>query len=71
MANKKYVDGKLIDMTADEIAEREAQIVADTAMVKALTDAQTQKETDQASGKAKLKELGLTDAQIKALMGVE
>jgi len=27
--------------------------------------------TDRASGKAKLKELGLTDAQIKALMGVE
>lgn len=26
---------------------------------------------NKASGKAKLKELGLTDAQIKALMGVE
>ena len=68
---KKCVDGKMIDMTAEEIKEREAQIVADTAMVKAITDAQTQKEADQASGKAKLKELGLTDAQIKALMGVE
>jgi|TARA_B100001094_G_C17472402_1_gene458011 hypothetical protein len=68
---KKFVDGNLIEMTAEEVTAREAQIVADTAMIKTITDAQTQKETDQASGKAKLKELGLTDAQIKALMGVE
>jgi len=30
-----------------------------------------QKETDKASGKKKLKDLGLTDDEIKALMGVE
>ena len=29
----------------------------------------TQKETDAASGKQKLKDLGLTDAEIKALTG--
>ena len=29
----------------------------------------TQKETDKASGKQKLKDLGLTDAEIKALTG--
>ena len=68
---KKCLDGNLIEMTAEEVSEREAQVVADTAMVKAITDAQTQKESDRASGKAKLKELGLTDAQIEALMGVE
>jgi len=32
-------------------------------------DELAQKETDKASGKAKLKELGLTDAQINALVG--
>jgi hypothetical protein len=35
----------------------------------AYLDELAQKETDKASGKAKLKELGLTDAQINALVG--
>ena len=33
-------------------------------------DAETQKETDASTGKQKLKDLGLTDAEIKALIGV-
>tara|TARA_R100000687_G_scaffold29441_1_gene24534 strand:- start:110 stop:364 length:255 start_codon:yes stop_codon:yes gene_type:complete len=37
---------------------------------KELKDAQTQKETDASNGKQKLKDLGLTDAEIKALIGV-
>jgi len=68
---KKLVDGQYIEMTAEEITARESQIATDEALAKTITDAQTQRETDKASGKAKLKELGLTDAQIKALMGVE
>mgnify|MGYP003108879525 FL=1 len=32
-------------------------------------DAETQKETDASTGKQKLKDLGLTDAEIKALIG--
>ena len=32
-------------------------------------DAETQKETDASNGKQKLKDLGLTDAEIKALIG--
>ena len=68
---KKYVDGQYIEMTTEEVTQREAQIVKDVAFTKTVTDALAQKEIDQASGKAKLKELGLTDAQIKALMGVE
>ena len=66
---KKCVDGKIIEMTEEEVKEREAQVVADTAMLKAITDAQTQKETDKASGKKKLKDLGLTDAEVSALIG--
>tara|TARA_R110002012_G_C11214333_1_gene561679 strand:- start:78 stop:287 length:210 start_codon:yes stop_codon:yes gene_type:complete len=68
---KKLIDGQYIEMTAEEITARESQIATDEALAKTITDAQTQRETDKASGKAKLKELGLTDAQIKALMGVE
>ena len=34
-----------------------------------LKDAETQKETDASNGKQKLKDLGLTDAEIKALIG--
>jgi hypothetical protein len=47
----------------------------DTDEIKATTQrvaqAEADAETNRASGKAKLEELGLTDAQIKALMGVE
>ena len=35
-----------------------------------LKDAETQKETDASNGKQKLKDLGLNDAEIKALIGV-
>ena len=34
-----------------------------------IKDAETQKETDASNGKQKLKDLGLTDAEIKALIG--
>jgi len=40
------------------------------AKIQELKDAETQKETDASSGKQKLKDLGLTDAEIKALIGV-
>ena len=39
------------------------------AKIQELKDAETQKETDALSGKQKLKDLGLTDAEIKALIG--
>jgi hypothetical protein len=39
------------------------------AKIQELKDAETQKETDASSGKQKLKDLGLTDAEIKALIG--
>ena len=65
----KCVDGKIIEMTEEEVTERENQIKEDVAMLKALEDAQTQKETDKANGKKKLKDLGLTDAEVSALIG--
>ena len=39
------------------------------AKIQELKDAETQKETDASTGKQKLKDLGLTDAEIKALIG--
>jgi hypothetical protein len=39
------------------------------AKIQELKDADTQKETDASNGKQKLKDLGLTDAEIKALIG--
>ena len=40
------------------------------AKIQELKDADTQKETDASTGKQKLKDLGLNDAEIKALIGV-
>ena len=40
------------------------------AKIQEIKDAETNAATKKASGKAKLKELGLDDAEIKALIGV-
>ena len=52
--------------TADQLNAFDAEVLAD---IKAEEDAATKKETDKTAGKAKLKELGLTDDQISALIG--
>jgi len=39
------------------------------AKIQELKDAETQKETDASNGKQKLKDLGLTDNEIQALIG--
>ncbi len=39
------------------------------AKIQEIKDAETQKETDASNGKQKLKDLGLDDAEIKALIG--
>jgi len=46
-----------------------ADIEAKMAELPTVEEEATQKETDAASGKQKLKDLGLTDAEIKALTG--
>ena len=56
-------NGQMRDMTADEIEVANAH-------TKINQDAKTAKETNQASGKQKLKDLGLDDDEIKSLMGV-
>jgi len=66
---KKLLNGKLVDMTQQEIDIRNSDIERTKILVqeeKALYDVEQAKK---ASGKQKLKDLGLDDAEIKALMG--
>ena len=66
---KKLLNGKLIDMTEQEIQIRNSDIERTKTLIqeeKALYDAEQAKK---ASGKQKLKDLGLDDDEIKALMG--
>ena len=66
---KKSVNGIIVDMTADEISARQAketQVLIDKQNEEqAIADA----EANASTGKQKLKDLGLTDAEIKALIG--
>jgi|TARA_R110000822_G_scaffold113373_2_gene244463 hypothetical protein len=68
---KKYVNGILTDMTAEEITARQAEENQAVIDEQARLDAETTKANKKASGKQKLKDLGLNDDEIQALMGVE
>jgi hypothetical protein len=63
-------NGQMRGMTADEIevANAHTKINQDAKTAKAVEE--TAKETNQVSGKQKLKDLGLNDDEIKSLMGV-
>jgi len=60
---------ELVEVTAEEQAGMDEQAAAQMALnvERELAEAQTQE--DNKSGRAKLKELGLSDAQITALVG--
>jgi|TARA_B100001939_G_C16861570_1_gene582108 hypothetical protein len=61
---------QLVDLTAEEITAKEAEEAKEAVKAQAKKDAETEKTNNKASGKQKLKDLGLSDAEIKALMGV-
>ena len=66
--NKTYANLIILDNSKTKPTEQEcinglAQLQSD------FDSAETQKETDASTGKQKLKDLGLTDAEIKALIG--
>ena len=70
MARHKMVNGIKIDFTeAEEIKrdEEEAQAIKDR---QARIDAETKEANKKKSGKQKLKDLGLDDDEINALLGV-
>ena len=66
---KKLINNELVDLTAEEISQRETDIANDVAETKNIKDAETARANKKASGKQKLKDLGLDDAEIKALTG--
>jgi hypothetical protein len=66
---KKLVDGQYVEMTAEEVAEREEQETKNLEFIQSVENKLAQKETDKANGRQKLKDLGLTDAEVNALIG--
>ena len=69
IVNPENPNGVLIDLTAEEIAQRETDIAKEQTEQQAIETAKTQKATDQASGNQKLLDLGLTQAEATALTG--
>ena len=65
----KNINGIEIPMTEAEIAARQAEEQKWLEEKSKNEEEVAQKETEKASGKQKLKDLGLTDAEIKALPG--
>lgn len=66
---KKLVNGILTDMTAEEISARQAEETEEAVRKQEKQNAKVAKETKKASGKQKLKDLGLDDEEINALIG--
>jgi len=58
----------IVELTDEEIAEREQRAAEAEAERIAQEEAEAQKQADKEAGIATLKSLGLTDAQIEALL---
>ena len=69
MARYKNVNGVRIQFTAEEETIRDAEEAESVIKIQNRIDAQAASDAKKASGKTKLKELGLDDAEIKALTG--
>jgi len=66
---KKYVNGILTDMTEEEISVRETEETQAIIDRQARIDAETAEANKKTSGKQKLLDLGLTEEEVKALIG--
>lgn len=64
---KKLINGNEVELTEEEITAREERLSAKRLKIQQEEEAI---QTKKASGKQKLKDLGLDDAEIKALIGV-
>ena len=69
MTRHKIVNGEKINLTAEEETARDTEEAQAATDKQAVIDAETKNTNDKASGKTKLKNLGLTDDEIKALTG--
>jgi len=70
MARYKNINGVRSQFTAQEELDRDAEEVQAAIDKQARIDAATTAAAKKASGKQKLKDLGLDDEEIKALIGV-
>ena len=70
MTRHKLVNGERIQFTAEEETIRDQEEAQAVINKQARIDADTAKTNNKASGKQKLKDLGLNDDEIKALIGV-
>ena len=69
MARFKMVNGVKVNLTSDEEKIRDQEEAQAAIDKQAEIDAVANAENKKASGKQKLKDLGLDDDEIKALMG--
>ncbi len=69
MARYKLLNGIKIQLTAEEEKARDTEETKNKAAIKLEMDAEQAAIDKKASGKQKLKDLGLDDAEIKALTG--
>ena len=70
MTRYKLVNGERIQFTAEEETIRDQEEAQAAINKQARIDAETATANKKASGKQKLKDLGLDDDEIKALIGV-
>tara|TARA_B100000242_G_C42618022_1_gene291395 strand:+ start:161 stop:394 length:234 start_codon:yes stop_codon:yes gene_type:complete len=63
-------DGKVVDLTEEEKTQRDLDGTNTSNLKEQQLLDEENKETKQASGKQKLKDLGLDDDEINALLGV-
>ena len=67
---KENPNGIIVDMTADEITEREADVIRLEEKNQQYIQKQNEAETKRASAKQKLQDLGLTVDEIKEAFGI-
>ena len=67
--NPENPNGLEVEMTAEEISQRETDTANFNAIATQQAEAKTQKEADAKSGNQKLLDLGLTQAEATALTG--
>jgi len=63
-------NGILVDLTAEEIAQKETDEANALVEKQELEQAQTNEANKKASGKQKLLDLGLSEEEVKALIGI-
>jgi len=67
---KKIINNEIVDLTAEEISQRDKDIANAEVEAKNIKDAETETADKKASGKQKLLDLGLSEEEVKALIGI-